>query len=379
MITIRTFETIADVPEEWDSLQARHTLMQSRKFWRLVEDVRLNQVECRYLVAYETGEFEPHPLAACACYLIRTDVAIFAGGRLRRLLGWIRRQWPGFAQLRMLECGTPITLNPPMLGPDGMPSDAVIAAFDRELTGIARKAGCLVMVLRDFEPPQQAQLAQLQQLGYHAVDNLPNTRLAIDWDSPQAYQAAMRSYFRSKLRRMLRKNRERGISHRLVDDFSDLAGRLSAQWAAVSQQADEYQREFLSADFYRRFSSDFADNAKVLLFQLGDEWIAHALLLIDGDTLRWLFYGRERPANDGLYVYVGNSVVETAIELGLKQVEMGMTCYPIKKDLGVRMLPMQMALKSPWRPLHPLVGWGYRLLNRIPPVEQRRVFQVPKE
>lgn len=374
MIGIKVFNSIRDVPSDWDGLHAGRSLMQSRSFWQLVEDVGLNDVQCRYLLAYNV---QNEPIALCACYLITTDIAIFAGTRLRSMLCRIRRWWPGFLQLKTLECGTPVTINPPVIIRPGQTAQPIIDPLNRELVRMARAERALVIVVRDFETDEQDQLDAFVRQGYHKVDNLPNTYLDIRWPTAAAYQAAMKSYYRSKLRRMLRKNQDRDIRHRMVDDFGDLSEALSAQWATVSEQASEYQREFLSPEFYRRFSESFGRNSKVMLFYRGAEWIAHALLLVDGVTLRWLYFGRTHPANDGLYIYVANAVVETAIELGLESVEMGLTTYAIKKDLGARMVQTRMAIKSPWRPIHPFVGLVYRLLNRPPRIANRQVFKGP--
>lgn len=103
----------------------------------------------------------------------------------------------------------------------------------------------------------------------------------------------------------------------------------------VHNQADEFQRECVPT-FYREFSRNMGSDSKALLFYKGDELVGHALLLLDGPVLRWLYFGRNEATNDGLYLYVAHSVIETSILLGAKTIEMGLTTYAIKLDLGAR-------------------------------------------
>jgi len=374
MIDIRVFDTIADLPAQWDELTADHSLMQSRQFWQLLEVVRLNDVRCRYLAVYDDHQL----VAATTSYTITTDIAIFAPPKLRSLLKQIRRWWPGFLKLTMLECGTPITVNPPLMLRAGQKPEPVIRSVHSELTRLARTEGAWVIVARDFEAAEEQQLRIWNHLGYHLVDNLPNTYLDICWSSAAEYQAAMKSYYRSKLRRMLKKNALRHTHHELIDDFEAMSEALCRQWRAVSLNASEYDREELTPEFYRQFSASFGKASKVLLFYRGEQWVAHALLLIDGPCLRWLYFGRENPDNDDLYIYAAYTVVETAITLGLESVEGGLTTYGIKKDLGMQMVLTRMAIRSPWRLLNPITGLIYRLLNKPARLHNYPVFKSPE-
>lgn len=371
--TTRTYESIDDVPvEQWDGLLSDRSLIYSHAFWRLIDQSALNDFSYRFLIVHDGND---RPVALAGYYMITTDIAIFAPGRLRRLLGHVRRLFPRFMKIRMVECGTPITVNAPLVMAEGVDPRPVVDVVSTALLAVAREARAPIVVVRDFEPGNET----LQQLfagsGFLPVENLPNTVLPIRWNSPDEYHAAMKSYFRSKLKKHLRRTRERGVTHRLVDDFADLADTLCRQWVAVHVQADEFQREVLTPEFYRLLSSRFGERSKVILFYRDQVLIGHALLLVDGATLRWLYYGREQVVNDGFYIYVGNAVVETAIALGLSRIDMGMTTYDVKKDLGASMVPVGMALKSPYGWLDPLIRWAYPLLNHTPAADQRQVFK----
>lgn len=359
-------------PATWNRLVAGGSVTLRHEFWQVLAAARLESFALRLaLFRDEAGT----PLACAAFYVVDTDIAIFAPGPLRRLLARLRRRFPRLLRLRLVECGTPVTLNAPPVGTAGeAPPEAVLRALDALLQQEAEREGAAVIVVRDFEPGSRALLASLAGLGYRAVPGLPNTYLDIRWSSPADYLAGLKSYFRSKLLRHVRRVEALGIGHELVADFEDLAPELLAQWLVVHEGASEFQREVLTEEFYRAFSRDLA-GSRALLFRRGDELVAHALLLQDGELLRWLYFGRRDAANDSLYIFAAHRVIETAIALGATRLEMGLTTYPVKLDLGADMVPLQLAIRARWRLASGLVALGYRLLNRPPPARTRSVFQ----
>jgi predicted N-acyltransferase len=374
-VKIEVFDHIDAVPKErWDALLIGRSITYSRAFWEVIEQSGLNDFQCHYVL------FSDDSGRACALtsfYSTTTDIAIFAPAWLRGLLGRVRRIIPNFFKLRMLECGTPVTLNsPPLVLAEGANVPEVIAALDQLLQSTARAEGQWIIVLRDFESNAGPLRPTFAGLGYRWVAGLPNTYLDIHWAKIEDYQASMQSYYRSKLLRHLRRAQEAGIRHELVEDFAGLAETLHRQWLVVHEGASEFQREVLTSAFYREFAGRLEGRSKALLFYRDEEIVGHALLLQDGELLRWLYFGRKQAANDSLYIHVGHAVIETAIRLGARRVEMGLTTYPIKQDLGARVVPIDFALRSPSRLIDLFVVPVYRLLNRTPALRDKTVFKA---
>ena len=342
------------------------------EFWRVIEQSRLNDFTYNHLICYDDKD---EPVGLASFYSITTDIAIFAPNRLRTLLAWIRRILPNFLKFRMLECGTPITLNKPFVCKNEGLNEAIIKSIHAALVQKARTGGYFLFVFRDFEPHHETLLPYFRSLGYHIVDSLPTTFMEIKWATPQDYIASMKSYYRSKLLKRLRANEQQGVRHELREDFNDLADTLCRQWQVVHESAEEYQREVLTPHFYKEFASGLGNNSMVILFYRGDQLVGHALLLKDGDLLRWLYFGRNEPINDNLYIYVAYTVVETAILNGAKRLELGLTTYSVKKDLGAYMVPIKLALKSPLRLINPFVGLFYPWLNHSPEISNKDIFK----
>lgn len=375
MIRIKVFDSINNVPkEQWNGLLMGHSCTYSHEFWEMLETSKLNDFTCRYVLFVDDDD---KPVALASFYSITTDLAIFAPRRLRGILTKIRQIFPNFLRLRMLECGTPVTLNsPPFVMGEGISNGEAIASLSNLLLRTAKAEGHLLVVIRDFEPNADSHHSEYRKLGYHFVDSLPNTYMDIRWSTYEDYLASMKSYYRSKVLKHLRRNEYFNIRHELIDDFHDMADALVGQWMVVHNQADEFQREVLTSAFYREFSQKLDSRSKVILFYRRDALVGHALLLMDGDMLRWLYFGRNEAGNDSLYIYAGQKVIETAILLGAKRLELGLTTYSIKQDMGAQTVPIKLALRSPYRIINPLVGFIYPLINDPLNLQNKNIFKT---
>ncbi len=373
IITFETYAAMDDVPAAaWDTVFKGRSCTFSRDFWNVVEKSRMNDFDYRHAIF---SDEQGAAVAGITYYTITTDIAIFAPAPLRRLLDGVRRVFPNFMKLRMIECGTPVTINSPPFATKGATPQRIAVAVSKLLRKEARRNRCLLIVVRDFERNAVTEEDDFKLLGYHLVDGLPNTYMDIRWKTPEEYLNSMKSYYRSKLVKHLKRAEEQGFRHALVEDFAAEAETLRNQWMVVHENAKEFQREVLTPDFYRNLSTCMGSRSRAIYVYQQDKLIAHALILMDGDMLRWLYFGRTEAANDSLYIYVAHKVVETAIILGAKRLELGLTTYPIKQDLGAEMEPTKLALRGAPAIINPVVGFFYKLLNSVPESGTRDIFK----
>jgi predicted N-acyltransferase len=372
MYSARIFNSIRDVPrEEWGALVAGHSCAYSYEFWDVIEASKLDGFCYKHALIYSEKN---SPVALASFYSLTTDMAIFSSGWLRSALRITRKIFPGFLKLRMLECGTPLTMNRPLIVKEGANEGEILEVLNGALIDIAKKQGAFVVVVRDFEPQADKLEPYLKRLDYHLVGSLPNTYLDVAWSTPSEYLSSMKSHYRRKVNIHLRLNEENGIRCELEDDFCELADILSNQWLVVHENAKEFQREKLTSEFYKEFSSKLGSRSKVLLFYRNDELVGHVLLLVDGQMLRWLYVGRKESVKDHLYFYMCYKIVETAIILQVKRLELGLTTYDPKLNLGARVNPVRLAIRTTRVP-NMLTGLVYSLLNHIPEINNRNVFR----
>jgi predicted N-acyltransferase len=372
MYKVRVFESIRDVLlDEWNAIAKYHSYTYSHEFSEIVESSSSSDCHYGYVLVYDEND---HPVSLTHFNITRTDIAIFSSGWLRTSLTRIRRLFPNFLKIRTLECAFPISSEH---HPDSSKQHLLEKSFQSlgtTLLELARKQGIFLVIIGPFEPQDRPYEPALNELGYQFVPCLPIATLDIAWKTPDEYLSSMKSYYRSKLQRHLRINQLNEIRHELRDNFDELAEVLWRQWLVVRDHATEYNGETLTPDFYKDFSLKFGERSKVLLFYCKDELVGHALLLLDRDTLRWRNFGRTKAENDSLYIYACHKVVETAINLGVKHLDLGVTTYAIKRDFGASIIPRKIAIRVSWDIFNKL--WFYSLLNHIPEIQGKDVFKT---
>ena len=373
MYKVRVFESIREVPlAEWNAIANTHSYTYSPQFLEMMESSSTDDCCYGYWLLYDEND---HPVSLTYFTISRTDIAIFASGWRRTALTKIRRLFPNFLKIRILECALPISSQHQFIASDQDHKRKSIHIQGKTLLDIARKKGVLLAIIGAIEPQDHPYETFLKDLGYHFAPCLPTATLDIAWETPAAYLSSMKSYYRSKLQRHLRINQANGIRHELRDNFDDLAMVLWQQWLVVHDHATEYNGETLTPDFYKDISLKFGARSKVLLIYSNDELVGHALLLLDGDTLRWRNFGRAKAENDSLYIYVCHKVVETAINLGVKRLDLGVTTYAIKRDFGTSIVPRKIAIRVSWDIFNRNVAWLYSLLNQVPEIQGKDIFK----
>lgn len=373
-VKIKVYSSVKEVPErDWNQLAVGHSLAHARAMWCALEKSGISPFcDFRHVLLYDE---EGRPLGLSSYYTTLTDLAIFSAGWRKWLLQEVRSFFPNFLKVRMLECGNPLILNFPYLTAPKANQAIVAKALMMHLRDIAKKEGHFLIVVRDLSPTHAPVETLLEQFGFTLVKGLPTTFISIQWTSPSDYFSSMRSHYRNKVFKCIRTMETQGVRCELADTFDHHAEELYTQWKIVHENAKEYQRDTLTPEFFRQFARDLGENAKVLLLWREDLLVGHILLMVDGPVLRALFFGRSHPANDGLYIYALYKAIEAAIQLKVKMLELGLTTYAIKTQLGAIMYPQRYALWAPWPGVNPMLRRIYPLLNQIPEIQQKNVFK----
>lgn len=371
---LTVYNSIQDVPEaDWNQLASGESLAHSRALWCVLENSGIKPFSnFRHALIYNVLG---RPIALLSYYTVLTDLAIFSTGWRKCILQQIRRLFPTFLKVRMLECGNPLILNFPLVIAKEASTTDVIITLLSHLSDTARKEGHFMIVIRDFAPAHAKLESLFEQQGFTLVEGLPTTFMNIQWESVSAFLASMRSRYRHWVMKYIRDNEAKGVRGELVDLYDKHAETFYEQWQVVHMNAKDYQREMLTPAFYRLYSRELDENAKILLIWKVKELVGHILLMLDGPVLRALFFGRNSAASDGLYIYALYKAVEAAIELKSQMLELGLTTYPIKTQLGASMCPQRYALRATWLGVSPLIRLLYPILNQVPEIQMKNVFK----
>ncbi|MCP4181295.1 MAG: GNAT family N-acetyltransferase [bacterium] len=376
-ITYKIFDNINEVPYKiWDEIADKSSLIYSSKYWKLIESSKITGFYNYNFIIFFIGL---KPIAIASCYMFDVDLCSCVNPIFKKIIQALRRFFPKFMITANLECGTPINIHSPpfVIDPEVAESD-ILYCLEGALKKTAKRYQTSFISIKDINSSfinNEKCRAHFNKNKYSIISSTPNSYINIKWSSISEYLADMKSYYRSKLNNHLRKNKERNISCKLVNDFSELSNDLYKQWLIVYSNTKGVKSEVLNSDFYHNFSDDFDDNSKVLLFYSDKKLIGHALLLTDNHILRWLYIGREKSQNDSLYIYIMYKVIETAINLGIKKIDCGPTTYSVKQDLGAEIKPLYYAIKFNCPVINFCAKYFLRKLNNNNIPKNKNIFK----
>lgn len=371
---VETHGSIAELDAgEWDALVPPGAIFFTHRFLTALEASGVADGPPGYVTVWRGERLVAH---TCA-FPMSTDLVLFSEGPLKALVEGVRKLWPGFLHLRILECACPVGLVPPLHLAEGVAIDEVAAPLAEGLGQLARAGGNWLTVMRDFRDHHQATFDALRPRGFHPLWNMPTCDFPVRWRTLPDYEDAMRARYRSKWRRRLRKAEAAGLRTEVWNHFADQAEHLTRQWSNVNAAAKEYSREQVPPAIYAALSEASGGGGFVVAVFDGDDQVAHAAGLRDGPVLRWMFFGREEQdvKQDAAYFAALREVLRLAMEEGFETIDMGITTYTLKTEVGAEMIPLTMLLACPVPGLARLLTALHRWANPVPEVRQVAVFK----
>lgn len=188
---------------------------------------------------------------------------------------------------------------------------------------------------------------------------LSSCRMEIRWSSFEEYLYEMRSHYRYRTNKAIRKLS--GIRQVTLTDNSMFDSKLYDLYRAVYDKS-EYKLERLPIDFFREFP------AKIIAFYQEKEPVAFVQLLENSKDMVFLFGGIDYSLNSkyDLYSNMLLSIVKYGIERGFKTIEMGQTAEDAKMKLGCRPYTKYMYVNHSNGFINALVHKGIELLSYNP-------------
>ena len=377
-IRYKIFEKADDVPvEEWKKLSKKKSITLSYEFWKAIECSNIPQIQkIKYVVFYIN---DSEAVAWAPFYVVRTDIAFLSKGIIRTSLAKIRRLIPCFMTMKMLECGSPVTMtSPPFLVSEKFPQNIFIKHLRKFLLWQSLRQLSFIFVIRDFDKKDSFHKSYkylFRDLGFIWANNLPNTYLPLHWSSIDEYYQSMRSHYRHKLQKHLKKNSNEKVKYTIINDFAALSEVLIKQWQVIHDNAKELEREVITSEFYENISNRMDTFSSIIYFTKDDKPCAHVLLLHDNDMLRWMYIGREESLKDSMYFYIIDKIISYGIDNGFKMIELGLTTYPIKQDFGGQLIQNNIAISFVFPIFNFMVSLVWNLFNKPAKYTKRRVFK----
>jgi len=264
-LSFRWFRRIEEIAAPWDLCFGKGDVLRSYELHSAVERSNLPDVELHYLV----GENADGVCCVVPCYVGRASLLTLANPLLKRLVGGIRRVFPGFLWIDLFVIGSPVSTCGDVLGLRN-PGDlqqwnqpTVTALFDE----ILRKARALkvnLVVLKELEDDLTDFLQARLGHRFFFVPSLPTTYLTVAAKASGGYVNSICSKYRNKLKKRKAVAVENGITWEFVPDCRGHEAEIFALHRQVLEHSD-FVFEMVNQEFFSRVCEALGDQAFVLM------------------------------------------------------------------------------------------------------------------
>lgn len=373
LITSVCYKSIEDVDRgEWDSLVDAAHIVNSYDYLQAVERADLENFDFFYLIFYHKGRAVAH----CPLVTFDYNIELMAGPFMKAFARKVRRFFPRFLKLKILECGLATQLGASLTIESNRYDRAVLEELDRAVMKLQKSESCLVTLIRDFSNLELDRFKHLLSLNYKLFLALPNTIMFLDQGSFGGYLQSLKHKRRYEVKRRLRRFHERGCSVEKVYNTDAYSKDFLELWFNVYDKSTEMQREILNREYFENMSSFLGEKAYSFVCKREGRVIAFMMILEGEDRLVPIYCGMDYKESKLSYSYfvMLYKTIEEALNRGKNLIQLGITTYTPKVEIGMIVEPLHVFSKST-NPLFSLIFAPIMsLATEVPVIEGRKIF-----
>jgi hypothetical protein len=270
----------------------------------------------------------------------RLDLAL--DGAARRVGNWLHDRAPKLVNVPIVGLGHPHMDHMGLGVATELPAAARAEAMGAMLAAVearARIKKAHIVCLKNMDDAEcEAYGPVLDQRGYTRVPVLPIARLMLP-ATADAYFDSLSQNMRSNMRRRLK--RAKDVRVEIRTSAVGLEDQLFALREGTRKRAttDYDVFEQIAPNYFQAVLEALGDNAKLLLYWLGDRLIGFAMVVIQPTAIIEKYNGMVYPEgpDNGVFYLNWMTQVRMATELGCKELRAGETTYLIKARLGCKL------------------------------------------
>jgi len=342
----------------WQRAFAGHA--KDHRYYQITAETLAGQFDHRYLFLKNSATGE---VAMQQLFFVRQDLTAGMPSRLRAMLNWPRKIFPGWLSLRMLMLGCSAS--------EGLLDSTApwaVDALSETLAAFARSAKVSIVLLKDYPSQYRDALRPLLTRGYSRAPSMPACGLNLDFASFEEFLQKRVSYsFRKNLRRKFKKLAEHPpLELEVVTDVSHVADEIHPLYMQTFQRS-ELRFEELTKDFLVRIGKEMPERARYFLWRQNGKIVAFALCLIHGDTIHDLNVGLDYAVALDLHLYfvTWRDVVQWALDNGLKRYYTAPLNYDPKFHLRMELAPLDLYAWHTSRLINPIFRIALRFLQPV--------------
>ncbi len=372
-IQVKYFDTIDNIDKsEWNSIIDPNHVLNSYDYLKAIEYSKINNFKFRYFMFYTESSLIAHVQVGVLTFGLD---AITSPG-LKKIFNLIKKIYPSFLQITLIESGFVTALGNSIFISDNKYINEILEAYDKELIKLAKKEKTTLILIRDIYAKEKENYDLLFNYNYKIFHNLPNTFLRIKYKDFNDYLYNLNSKRRHEVKKRMKVFDSGGCKVEKIIDFASLSEQLVELWHKTYQHSKEFQREILNENYFKYLSENLKERSFILLCKKDNIPIGFTMFIDSGETLISTYCGINYDYNKLYYTYfiLYYSSIDEAIKLKKKWLELGITNYNPKIEIGAIPEPLYVYGKS----INPILNLFFipllRMTNISLKFHKRKIF-----
>ena len=305
-----------------------------------IEKSAINQIKQFYLKIRDKNE----DIGRANLFLSDTDFSTMDNS-LAKVRGAIKQLYPRFLTFKTLECGFFTMLGEGIFTKSGRKMAEVFPGIAESMDAISKDNDVDIQIIRDVPFTRYDEYKEaLLSIGFYQCLGFPRPVIKILWTSIENYLSDLKHETRKYYKQAFKLKEKFQIGFEVVRDFKQHIPRLHKLWENVHKRAKEYSREVLTREYFEATADYLSDQSEVLIYKQDNQIVAFNLCLFDESTYYTLYWGVDYDFKDykSAQLYRANDLfcLKRAIELGKKYLDMGITNYDPKLEIGAEAEPL---------------------------------------